>query len=139
MITRFDRPIVKNLRTELDELLKTFGEKHGIIVQMGNARFTANSVNWKMTMVALNSVGADDNQSLEAVQFLSNCTIYGLEKSDLNSKIILRGQPNKIVGLNPRRHKYPVICENNNGTRYVYSIQEIKQALLAKKMAAAGG
>lgn len=73
------------------------------------------------------------------MQFLANCALYGLDKSDLNEKVMLRGVPHTIVGMNTRRHKYPIICENNNGTRYVYAIHEIKQALLAKKMAAAGG
>jgi len=77
--------------------------------------------------------------TIQETEFLLHCNSYGMQKSDLNTTIILRGQPNKIVGLNPRRHKYPIICENQNGTRYVYTASEVNQALLAKKVAAAGG
>jgi hypothetical protein len=142
MITRFDRNTVKNLRVELDDLLKKFGEKHGIMIQTGTARFTNSNVNWKLTMVAPGAVscgGDDTGSTIQETEFLLHCNSYGMQKSDLNTTIILRGQPNKIVGLNPRRHKYPIICENQNGTRYVYTASEVNQALLAKKVAAAGG
>ena len=57
MIKQFDRQTVKNLRAELDEVLADFGKKHGIVVQMGTARFTATSVNWKLNMVCPAAAG----------------------------------------------------------------------------------
>jgi hypothetical protein len=139
-ITRFDKQLLKNLRTELDGVLAEFAKKYGIIASLGNARFTPNSVNWKFTLAA-NGGGSVDNpiNSVEAATFVNKCFIYGLSKDDLNKTIVLRGDRCKIVGLNPRRHKYPVICENSNGTRYVYSDAEVRAALLAQKLAEAGG
>jgi hypothetical protein len=137
-IKSFDKQNVKYLRNELNGVLAEFAKKHGIIASLGNARFTPNSVNWKFTLAASGSVDNPIN-SVEAAAFVNKCFIYGLSKDDLNKTIVLRGDRCKIVGLNPRRHKYPVICENSNGTRYVYSDFEVRAALLAQKLAEAGG
>ena len=139
MITqRFTKPVVRDLRNELEKVLNEFASKHGIVASLGNARFSADNVKWSFNLACPDAVGGDDVDSVEAVAFLSQCHLYGMAKTDLNATVNVRGTLVKIVGLNTRRHKYPVICEQN-GKRYVYSDREIVQALLAEKIRKAGG
>lgn len=131
-ITHFSKPLVQNLRIELNTLLAEFANKHGITASLGNARFTPSNVNWKFTLVspgAGTSDGSTPTGDIYALNFLNKCHLYGMKKDDLNKTILLRGKLNKIVGLNPRSYKYPIICENRNGTRYIYSDTEVLNAL----------
>ena len=140
-INSFSKPIIKNLRAELDSVLAEFAKKYGIVASLGNARFTPNNVNWKFTLVCGggDGDGEDAALSVEATQFKVHCRSYGMEPNDLGKTIFLRGTKVKIVGLNTRRHKYPVVCQHANGKRYVYSDAEVRAALLVQKVAEAGG
>jgi hypothetical protein len=60
---------------------------------------------------------------------------YGMQASDLHREVTIatNGSPRKykIAGINPRNHKYPILCRKiRTGTLYKFQADRVKNALV---------
>lgn len=62
----------------------------------------------------------------EQKAFEANCYKVGLRSSDFGKKFAYRGEKYVIVGVNPRAHKYPLICRCGKKD-YKFDIETVGQ------------
>ena len=116
-LQRIDRAACRKIRSELEGWLETFGEEMGIIVEVGNARFTPESVTFK-----LNARIADEDglKSMAQLEFEAHAEQFGLKTDDYERKFKRCGKLITIVGIKPRSYKYPILGRTSTGKVYKY-------------------
>ena len=106
--TKFDKPGLRLLRTEIDFALAKIGETYGISLTAGNASFNASTVTFKLEGSLLNESGeAETKEMIELKSFYPH--LVGKEVT------LSRGTKGKIVGYSRRAKKYPFILETPKG------------------------
>lgn len=79
--------------------------------------------------VTLEIAKADGDGNAEtriAKDFKYNARFYGLEEDDLGAVYkTYNGKTMKIVGLKTRNRKYPIIVEDESGSRYKVKVEDI--------------
>ena len=130
-----DRNFCKAIRPEIDKALEELGDKFGVEIKAGNARYTGNQVTFKLEA----SLVKDDGSTFDPKrdEFSRICGRYGLQASDLDRVIeTTRGQKIKIIGLNPKRRKYPVLIEDlMRGKEYIATPDQIQMYMATEKAA----
>jgi len=107
-IKTFDRATVKSTRDELAAALAVVEANLGVKIDVGNARFTATNVTFKVELSVLNSTGnAQDKYRVALEAFYPG---WADKTVNLNN-----GLSGKVVGWNKRASKYPFIVETANG------------------------
>tara|TARA_R110000803_G_scaffold19482_1_gene50934 strand:+ start:349 stop:750 length:402 start_codon:yes stop_codon:yes gene_type:complete len=98
-------------RTDLNEALAELKKKYDFDIEVGNMRFSSNSISVKLEVADIsNPVGANSvNESL----FNEYCFRFGLATSHYGKTFTCnKGQRHKIVGIKPRSRKYPILTRN---------------------------
>jgi hypothetical protein len=127
-IKHIDRTTLQQLRPLLQAHLKAFGDKHGLnFHQIGRISFLADSFSFKLS--ANVATPGLPTESKEAKDFKRFCGRFGLQPTDLNKTFTSRGTTYKIVGLKPNSYKFPVIGENDRGTRYKFMATDVLNTL----------
>jgi hypothetical protein len=103
---------------------------YGVKVQPAGGTFDVGSFTLKTKLIA---DGADPLRA----DWDAYCTLYGLLPGDYGRTITVDGRPFKLVGIAPRRAKFPFIGEEN-GKRYKLQEREVVAAVLMKRNAAEG-
>lgn len=117
------RDQVKRLKVSLQQVLDRAGKDLKYKFTLGAGRF-GTSASFKLECVP---EGAD---STAEQQFKRHCAAYGLKPTDLGKTFRSHGKTFKIVGLEPRRPKFPVIAEYlGTGTVYKFSAETVGRAL----------
>lgn len=127
MIKQLDRTSLKLLRTDLDAALTAIAQKHGIILTVGNARFTSSTATFKLNVATKAADGTIINRERE--DFISLADVYGLKPEWIDKTFQWSGNTYKITGLQPRRRKNPVLVRNRNGKGYVFGVDTIKMLM----------
>jgi hypothetical protein len=110
----FTKVAVQNFRAELNSLLADFGEKHGIEVSLGNARFTSNEVRFINSTYRIKGSPKRVEKLLETQ----------LAKNGLRE---VNDYGDRLVEYNPRRYAYPfVYVKAFDGKRYKCSLDYAK-------------
>ena len=120
-ITKFDKPTLRALRTEIDLALAAVGAKHGISVTAGSASFRDNSATFKLECALLNSAGVAESKEMVA---LKECYPELVDKQVTLSRGT--GLTGFIIGYNPRAQKYPFLLQTSKG---VYKISGFQAGL----------
>lgn len=115
-ITKFDKPTLRALRTDIDAALAAVGAKHGISLKAGNARFTGDTATFKLECVLLNSDGvAETREMLDLKAFYPQLVNKSVSIGPRTSGV--------IVGYKPRAHKYPFLVKTPKGLYKISSTQ----------------
>jgi hypothetical protein len=117
-ITTFDLEEAKRMRVRLQEVLDKFADSLGIGVQLGNATYKGNALNIAVEFIVKNESGV--LQTDERKAFRSYAKTYGLEPEWLDKTFTQDGKTFKIVGLNGRKPKRPILCEDDKGGSYSF-------------------
>lgn len=137
-IQRFDRPTAAKFGTDLHELTSNWAQAQGVELQRRSAVFNPEANTYKVTLtfhIAGTPDGLELNYKLYAKQF-------GLEPEDLGAIFAgPGGHVYKIVGLDLKARKRPIIAEWINETRrpgepakrYKFTIDFVKKTMLTKK------
>lgn len=122
-----DRTSIRLLRDEINNALVELGKKHGLQIDAGSASFLpGKNVTFKLECAV---IGADGQAaSKEAENFKAYCSLYGLRPEQLNGSFVYNGKRWKIVGCAPRSHKYPILCEDQNGKVFKLPAHAAKDA-----------
>ena len=124
------------IRADVDAVLAAIGKKHGVLLNMGNARFTGHSATMKMEITeagadTINPV-ADGTTSARNVRaeadFKAMATLYGLKPEWLHTNVTLSGKTFEIIGLLPNKHKNVVLIQGTGGGQYIVDADKIINA-----------
>lgn len=144
----FTHASVRALRAEIDAALKQVADKHGLIMGLGNARFSPTEMHFtKLSIVpkvtpTVNSLqtastpsatsnGVDPYQTLEIRAFISLAFQFGLKKEWLGKQFLGNGGTRyTIVGLKPSYRKYPVIAVGPQGGRYKIPADTVRRGII---------
>lgn len=126
IITSIGNPEMKLLRNELDALLKTFGEKHGITADLGKGRYAGPYGSFELKLAVKGADGTAKTKEMTALEQLHKC--YGLTAEDIKKPFKgMNGHTYTLVGLVPRSPKFPFLgrCEED-GVTYKLTEQFVK-------------
>jgi len=126
-----NREKMQSLRTAIERELEELGRKHGVQFKVGNGSYDQNGSfgHFKLEIANVNDQGEVTDQFAENFKRLAKS--LGLLPDDLGKRFTSQsGETFKIVGLNPRATKMPVIAENvNSGRPFKFSARSVRIAL----------
>lgn len=112
--TEFTRLNIQWTRKEMEAVFAAIEEEHGIKLSIGTMSFDTDRFTCRVEGVVIKS--GMEGKSVREIKgkddFLNNCFMYGMEKTDLGQTKVIKGVEYKLIGLNTRSKKYPLIIEN---------------------------
>jgi len=102
MKVSFSRPLVKNLRKEIDKALAPLGKKYKVDFQLGAIHFDTNEMRVKLTGIADKKAAQKEKKKKLAEDFKFWGEYSGFKKSDLGRVFTFRGTEYKVAGWNYR-------------------------------------
>ncbi len=144
-LEKFDPSILRTLRTEIDAALEVVGEKYGIILKGGNAKYTAQNFTMKIEGSVVSSDGTEITR--DAVNFQRYAGVFGFQPDDLGRAVKLSdGKTYTISGLRPSAPKRPILLRDARGRDIIAMAAPVLRALgrnaaadAELEIAAAGG
>ena len=118
MITKFDKSNLNSIRTELDALLKRFGDEKGITFNLGTITFNHDEFSAKLTSKVKSESGI--SSMLEFAMKMNN-----LQVSSPCGKT--------LVDYRKSSYKYPFVYRDLNGKMYKCSESQAKMYFTRKE------
>lgn len=129
-IEEMNQDNVELLLEECRKALEPVAQKFGLDLQRKNCTFKEKECPVPFLMKATSVDKYGNVLSQEVVDFQDRAILYGLKKEDLGRTFEKRGKQFKIVGLRPRNHKYPIICEaTKTGKKYKFPAETVVKFL----------
>ena len=110
----------------MSDALKKVGEAFGVEFKLGGGRFSPTHYGCRLDVTI---AGAEPQ---EAQDFRQYADMFGLKPDDLGRTFLDRGRRFTIVGLLPRSRSYPVLAQNDRGTRYKFPVEAVKAGFDSK-------
>jgi hypothetical protein len=126
----FNRDAVRDLHHRLQETLDRFAQENGLKAIVGSSSFTPYNICFKVEVAVVTQQG--DALTREAETFFHHAACFGLAREDLGKTFQYGGHAYKIIGLNTRSRKAPVLATDEDGKRYKFSVELLKAVLSAK-------
>src|SRR3982751_3226095 len=120
MTTAITKELLKALRADIDTALKAVGEKHGVLLRAGNCSFTEVSATFKLEATAGATSAADAATLKAAADWKKNAVYFDLNPLWLGKSFTVGGKTYEILGLMPKRQKFPVLVKDEAGTQRLY-------------------
>ena len=111
-IKQIDRDFCRTLTSEIDEALKSLGEKYGIKFSRNAGRFDATVFKLAIEFSVLEDGGIP-------ATFGKGAALLGLKPEDYGKTIVHDGDAYKIVDIQLRRHKFPIVVERISDKRRI--------------------
>lgn len=125
-ITQFNRDNLKTMRAEIDAALKAVGEKHGLNLQIGNIKFSANEFHTKLE-VRTKTTSTGEAFDPYAAAWKRYCAGYGLPADGVGKTFTsFSGKKYTVRGINTKAAKYPVVVRGEDGKSYKFTVGEVK-------------
>jgi hypothetical protein len=132
----FTRNDVATLRKDIDAALQQVALQHGIIISLGNCRFTPNEARFsKLTIIpktTSNTVSVTPalSDTIEGRQYIDLAYMFALPKDGLGKTFISNGRTFKITGLKANRRKYPVQGVSvTTGRAFKFTADQVRRGL----------
>jgi len=124
-MTKFDRPTLRALRSDLDELLATFNtSKHDIKIELGSCNYSDGEATFKLKVTK--------NGAKTRVQELTE-QMARLEELDLSKIANLGGDDYSITEFRPKASKRPwLITKLKTGQLYTVDTNTVKRHFSVK-------
>lgn len=122
---------------DMKATLKAFEEKWGVKVDTKNARHSGFNMDLKLQLTIANASGAPVITK-EVEDWNRYHMSFGFKKEELNKQFMYNGEKLEIIGLLPKRHKYPVLCKRVgqiNAKNIILSEMAARTALNANPVA----
>ncbi len=130
VITDFANPaILALMRIQIGKQLADFCETAGISVTIGKITYNPTFMKVDLQFAIVEGGVA---MTEERDDYSRLCLMYGLKAEWLDEVFNMGGHSYQIVGLIPRRPKYPVlVLETDTGKRKVYTAESVKRGMEA--------
>jgi hypothetical protein len=102
--------------------LATVAEKHGLTLTRESGRYDDSNFTLKVKFTVVTSDGAP-------ADFAQNAVRLGLPEDCWGREIRYRGEKVKIVGLDMRRRKYPVVVKRPTGRNILLTVDGVRGQL----------
>ena len=122
----FDRPSLRDLSADIQKTLKDLGETYGVSFTMGSIRFSTSQATFKLTASIMSAAGVVVD--VDRDNYTKHADSFGLDSSWLDKTFTEFGKTFKIVGLQPRRTKNPVLVERD-GKKYIMPVEAVLRGM----------
>jgi len=102
---QFTKKNLPGLRNDIDAALANIAKKHGINLHAGNARFTSDTVTFKLEATVNGEGGVTRNKEAIALEKYFPALV--------GTETVLNGDMHTVVGFKSRASKLAFIVENN--------------------------
>lgn len=109
MPTTIDKPFLKTFGAELGAVLTQLAQKHGLKLVRNGGTYSPTEFKPKLSFVLTDSAGQDLHAKREFERYAE---IFGLKATDLGKEFISQGNMYRVVGLDLKKRKFPVRCQN---------------------------
>jgi hypothetical protein len=115
---------IRELREKLQAVLDEFAKSNDLQATVGAASFTPNNVRFQLDL----SVVGEDGEAItrEAETFRLHAQSFGFSPDQLGEPFLHNGKRLKIVGLNIRSTRFPIIAADEEGKRYKYPAELVR-------------
>lgn len=110
MYTEIDRKSTIKIREELQKLVKGYAKKNGLVINFGNASYTAADINLK-TNVHIAGIPTKTESAM----------LFKIKQHNLKTEVFFGGKILELVEFRARSWKRPWIVKHENGKLYKYS------------------
>lgn len=120
----------KKFRKDVDEALRSVGEKYGVDIQSKDISYS--NYDFTLKLYVLKNDGNNDGKKQ---LFAEHCKFYGFEESDYEREFTVDGKNYKLVGFNVNSPKNccSIYC-TSNGNTYKCSSEYVKRGFAATKV-----
>jgi hypothetical protein len=131
----FTRDNLRELRAEIDGLMKHIGKKYGVSLGTTGCRF--NSSEAKFSILATTSIVGANGETLKPANVKAAkdwdlyCAMFGLKKVWMGKTLLSNGKKVKIIGLLPNRRAWPVLVESTQGKELLMRADDVAIKLKA--------
>ena len=133
-----NKEMLRVLRDEINEALKAIGQRHGVTIKAGSAKFTPEAARFALDVTANSATG--ETQDIGAVEFKRNAIMFGLKPEDLGKQVVTGQGVYTITGLKPTSYKYPILAKSlRDGRTYKLPASTVRHALATAAAAQGGG
>lgn len=126
----FDKISIDKIHREMEAALQPVAAKHGITIVQGGGNYGDLDATLKFRLRTHSETG----ETQEVLDFKQYAGVFGVPAAALGQTITLSdGGTYKVIGLAPRRRKFPVVIENIlTGKRKVATIEAVVSKLTVK-------
>lgn len=124
-MTTIDKVLLQKLRIEMDAALQAVAKANGVLIKTGSCSYRPESATFKLDVVAIGD-DVDNSDDLTnkdattlkaAADWKSRAVLFGLRTEWLGQKAKTIQGEIEVVGLMPRRSKYPVLVKTAGGLK----------------------
>jgi hypothetical protein len=123
-MTAINKSTLPSIRAEINAALAAVGSKHGLVLSIGNIRFTADSFRTTLEAKTFSQAGREvaaiavEQIDLESAGQRVLGTGVDLTKEYMSPTL---GKV-KLIGYHPRKPKYPFIVQTTAGKRFKITV-----------------
>ena len=123
---------LEEFRKDIKEQLQIVEMKHGCKIKMGNISYGDFNFTSKIEVEVANDDGIIDTK--EARDYKTHCFLFDLNPEWLNQNFSHQGKEWKVIGLNTRARKQPVIVESDDGNTYKFTTEAVSRSFKMKEI-----
>ena len=120
--------VIDQVRKELETSFDKIEKKFGIKLDTGSARYNASEFHLKITGIVITKENA--GLSAEEVSLKKDLELYGEHIFSMGAKLLPEDYGKTFeashrkwtfIGINPKKHKYPIAAKNSDGKIYYFT------------------
>lgn len=130
-----NKSTIKQIRKDIDAALESVEEKHGITLELGNIRYSDFQFTTKLKATVVGDAGDEDLAKFKAALAKNPLQFEEIAEEDFGEEFEFHGETFKLVGLNPRAKKFPLIGEKisrSDNRRYKMPLAAYTRQTLSK-------
>ncbi len=133
-----NRATAKQLAHRIEAALQPLAEELGMQIRARGGSFSETAYMAKIEVAEVAADGVAMTPEHEA--FIKEAMYYGLSPEDLDSEFKAKGVTYRIVGLSPRKRKYPIVAARQpDGKLYKFADKTVVKLLAEGRDRAAVG
>lgn len=122
---KMTKETVSTLRDAINDALKSVGEKHGVTIHCGNAKYDDYSATFSLDA----SIAATEDFDPAREKWAKHVAFTGLTPEDYGKVIYINGAPYTICGFNSSARKNCIMLKSKGGGEFVADIETVLNAL----------
>lgn len=115
---------VRDISRDINAAIQSVAKKHGIKLSMNGGTYQSSNAVLKIKVSTISESGIVETK--ERISYIQNHKLYDLKREWLDQTFTNGGFVYKIIGLNTRAYKRPVLCERNDGKVYKLSAENVR-------------
>lgn len=128
-MTTIDRDLLRAVKEDLAEALAEVGQKHGLLLQFNGGKFSDASATLKLDIAVATGKKGENTMSVKAAEdWKKYAEMFGMKPAWLGKKVMHAGEAHTILGLMPKRRKFPVLVRKPSGKQLLLTAETVRGA-----------